>query len=365
MLTCQHHHSTYLSSSFGGSPALNSSQVEKASKDELFFIASKFEKRIQRALIDAFNQIRNQKTIDQIAETFQRGGVTAVQSLFANTPGIIEAALIPEITLAVLESGRAMLGYMPEGTFLEGYNFSIIDPNTSARLRIHNSALVQQISVNTQRAITQRMNANVIAGVNPKNAARDLKGIIGLTDYQEQTVRNFEQGLRELDPKVLERKLIDGRQIPSIERAINDASPLSEDRIQQIVKRYRERMLKLRTQTIARTESLRATAMGEHFSLQQANSQGKLNREVKRYWIATNDMRTRNGHILTPSLNDKGRNIDEPFDVPLRNGGMAKVLFPRDPSAPAETVVNCRCRLIYKLGKRTSPKPINENRRKR
>lgn len=361
MLVCPHQQSKVpLLSSFEDSSVLyNSSQIDKASKDDLFFIASKFEKRIQRALIDAFNKIRNQKTIDEIANAFQRGGITAVQSLFATIPGIIEAALIPEITLAVLESGRAMLGYMPNGSFLEPFNFSIIDPNTSSRLRIHNSALVQEISVNTQRAITQRMNANVVAGVNPKNAARDLKGIIGLTDYQEQTVRNFEQGLRELDSKILERKLIDGRQLPSIERAIDDASPLPEDRIQQIVKRYSERMLKLRTQTIARTESLRATAMGEHYSLQQAQDQGKLNREVTRFWIATNDGRTRNSHILAPSMNEKGRAINEPFQTVLGN-----LMFPRDPNGHPANVINCRCRLIYRLGNRKSPKPQFERKKK-
>ena len=77
----------------------------------------------------------------------------------------------------------------------------------------------------------------------------------------------------------------------------------------------------------------------------EAENRGRMDRyreyedegvEMRKVWIATPDMRTRNWHM---SMDGQERDIDEPFEDGLGN----ELDYPGDPSAPPNTVYNCRC----------------------
>ncbi len=91
-----------------------------------------------------------------------------------------------------------------------------------------------------------------------------------------------------------------------------------------------------RAEMIARTESIGAANEGGFLCGKQAQADG-LN--VVKDWLAFMDEATRPSHILV----DTGVPIDEPFT----NG----LMYPGDPAAEAEEVVNCRCSAsFYALG---------------
>ena len=86
---------------------------------------------------------------------------------------------------------------------------------------------------------------------------------------------------------------------------------------------------------IARTETTMAANIGAFGSAMDSG----LN--LEKYWIATNDNRTRDSHA--EMLGTKPLPMDEPFDV-----GGTEMMYPGDPSAPPDEVCNCRCILGFR-----------------
>lgn len=92
-----------------------------------------------------------------------------------------------------------------------------------------------------------------------------------------------------------------------------------------------------RAEAILRTELTRVYSMAHH-SQQMATAQEIP--EIRKSWMATADGRTRISHINAHiHYSDNPIPINQPFEV-----GTAKLMFPGDPSGPAEETINCRCR---------------------
>ena len=88
-----------------------------------------------------------------------------------------------------------------------------------------------------------------------------------------------------------------------------------------------------RADAIARTETHGAANYG-------SNEAAKLTGlPLRREWLAAQDERTRESHA---AADGQIVGVDEAFDV----GGSA-LMYPGDPSGPAEEVINCRCTLGY------------------
>jgi len=87
-----------------------------------------------------------------------------------------------------------------------------------------------------------------------------------------------------------------------------------------------------RAMTIARTETLTAVSLGQASAMKEA---AKVIPNLKKMWISADDDRVRDSHA---ELHGDVVAADEAF----KNG----LSFPRDPSGPAEEVINCRCTWI-------------------
>jgi SPP1 gp7 family putative phage head morphogenesis protein len=102
----------------------------------------------------------------------------------------------------------------------------------------------------------------------------------------------------------------------------------------EMVEGYNSRMVKHRSQVIARTESLRAANLGSYEAWRQAMQDSDLfePNELRRVWITAKDDRVRMTHRVAEG---QKTGIDEPFKV----DGIG-VMFP--PTGP-----NCRCTVGY------------------
>lgn len=96
---------------------------------------------------------------------------------------------------------------------------------------------------------------------------------------------------------------------------------------------------KKRAIKIARTEVNTASNYGSFAGAKQTGL------ELKKFWIDTNDSRTR------PTHRKAGRmppiKMDEKFKV-----GKGRLSYPGDPSGPAEEVIQCRCTIGYRRVKK-------------
>lgn len=223
--------------------------------------------------------------------------------------------------------------------------FDVMNPELTAVMRDYQFGLIREITQGIRETIKESIMNSVQNGIGPRQAALDFRDSIGLTTSQERAVMNFRQALINRPMEALRRELRDRRFDPSINRAVNEKKPLSADQIDRMVKRYREKYLKYRSEVIARTESIRSLSMSNRAVWDKAVADGRVLREqLKRFWISTHDGRTRHSHREIPKMNADGVGQDEPFKSPLGN-----IMYPADPAAPPANTIQCRCAVFTRI----------------
>lgn len=212
-----------------------------------------------------------------------------------------------------------------------------------------------------QRGQSPQTIATDIAGrINPISGRRE-GGIVGLSSPQADYVENMRRRLRSGDSdemlKVLGRfkdgkwvegtgqTLRDRRYDAQIKRAIRDVAagkpnPLAADKIDEMVARYSDRLLKRRAEDIARTETAQGVEMARAEATKQALVKvGLPDDAVVKTWVHQGGIRhARDGHL---ALNGKQvQGVDAVFFLP--DGSI--MLYPHDPAGGVKNNANCRCR---------------------
>ncbi len=312
------------------------------------FIASRYGGRIETALLKAWAEIRSVVKQKELTELISNFGVDGVYTYLSglNIEGIIDQNITDELNAAITESGRLNHTLLPKGAVTDSvFRFNMLSYQASNYVQNYELNLIREISNKTREAIRQSINADVLAGNNPISTARNFRNTIGLTPKQEQAVRNFRNMLEEGDSQTLKRKLRDKRFDPTIKRSIDTGKPMSQTKVDAMVKRYRERYIKYRAETIARTESLRSISVGQYISTLQAVEEDSVDTDkLRRIWVWTNDKRTRDAHRNVNTLNPEGVRVDQPFTTEL-----GPLMFPRDPNGSATNTINCRCGVKFKI----------------
>ena len=169
-------------------------------------------------------------------------------------------------------------------------------------------------------------------------------GLIGLHSNQARAVRAARVDLEQLDSRYFRRARRDRRFDGTVAKAIREGKPLSNADIDKITGRYAERLLRLRAETIARTEGNKAMNAGRSEAIVQMVESGKIPPEaVSVVWKSTPDIRTRESHV---ALNG----VQVPwggFFVSPVTGALMR--WPHDENAPAAETVNCRCSAEFKI----------------
>jgi hypothetical protein len=197
----------------------------------------------------------------------------------------------------------------------------------------------------------------VKAGRNPRNIALDIigrinpatgkreGGVIGLTSNQTDAVIKARSELQNLDTNYFTRQRRDARFDKTIRKAIADGKPLTADQIDKITGRYKDRLLQLRGETIARTEAITALRAGTHEGFAQLVDSGAVRADqIRLTWSATGDGRTRDTHT---SLNKQAITFGGTFVSP--SGAMLS--YPGDTShgASGAETIQCRCTANYRI----------------
>lgn len=200
------------------------------------------------------------------------------------------------------------------------------------------------------------LDAGMIEGRAPRDTALDIVGrlnratgkreggILGLNSAQTDAVIRARAELLSGDTAQLRNYLTRARRDKRFDRlvmqAIRDGKPVAKSDVDRITARYKDRLLQLRGEMIARTETLASLNAGKEESIRQLVDTGKVQRSaIKKIWRATGDDRTRDSHL---ALNGVEVGLDEPFISPLTG---AQMMHPHDTSrgAPASETIACRC----------------------
>ena len=166
----------------------------------------------------------------------------------------------------------------------------------------------------------------------------------GFSVYDKDTVGKL---IRE-QPELMPRKVVNGKKDRAWNRTkISNAvtqSIIQGDSLPEMTARIARVTAHDNDAAMARyaaTAMTSAQNAGRMETMERAKGMGI---KVRKKWIATLDARTRDSHA---ELDGQVVDIDQPFITHNRDGSLAEIMFPGDPSADGEQVWNCRCTLGY------------------
>lgn len=310
-------------------------------------LAAKFEPEIRKEFLKAIEGITSKIDIEEIAAALEAGDTGLAMRLVEFAVGTLTfAGVLKAIQSSFVAGGgfgaEIMRQYYPNSVNIvfDAYNQQSID-----WIRNHDVRLVGDTTKSMAATVENVLRRSIQQGTNPLQTAREIRRSIGLTAKQEQAVANFKRMLEEGDSATLQRALRDKRFDSTVRRAIRGEIKLSQDKIDKMVKRYRERYLKYRSETIARTESIRAVQAGNYLAWKVMADAGIIDAsKVRRKWQYTADSRVRHAHVTIPLLNPEGVGLDEPFLSEL-----GPIMYPGDPAATAGNTINCRCTSVIRV----------------
>lgn len=345
---------------------ITKARIPRSQKNALLVIADRLEPRLRKRFLEAMEKLRDQIKIKQLAAAVARNNMQEIYealglnnmnaALGALTDGINEGAaaagVITAQQAAAGSAGRKIVARFdvmnPQiAQYLANYNLSLITRITDEHRQVVRTVLNDVFRTPTDpttgaRAL-RRFMVDTLEG-RAEYAGRRIKEVFGLDPRRAQALLNYRRLLEDGDRTAMNRA-IGGNAERVINAAIRD-NTMTPDKIERLVDGYRTRLLQQRAGAISHTESMRAANMGSRAAWEQVFDQNPGSRQAaRRYWVATNDERTRESHIGIADLNSGGVGVDEPFKLP----GGGTIMYPHDPNAdPAETI-NCRCVVIVEF----------------
>ena len=310
-----------------------------------------------------------QRAIDTIVRSESRLRTAAINAIVAargvytqaELIRLISQGLIDEAVEAAARAGAIEMAGASAGVYFEAgadraaelsdilrvrVEFDVVDDRAVNYIRRNRVQLIQEFTQTQREAVREALREGVEQGLNPRVQARRFRDSIGLTARQERAVRRYEAMLRNAhnaNAELLNRTLRDRRFDRTLARARREGKPLTAEQIRKMTQRYRERYIKYRAETIARTEALRSVNMAQRHTFEEVVEQGHVAAdELQREWVATLDNRTRPDHL---AANGQKVGLLEPFVV-----GGYEMMQPGDPNAPAEQTINCRCTTVLHMG---------------
>lgn len=301
---------------------------------------------IGRAYLEAVRNVKTDVTLRALADLLEAGEVE--QAIEELTRRVVDP-LAREVNQRYVDAGEATTRGVQAVTGFEvafnRENVRAVDAMSRNELR-----LVREFSRSQRDATRAALTEGIRLGENPIQQARRFRDAIGLTERQERAVQNYERMLREGDPQAGTRRLRDRRFDSTLGRATRrtDPVPLSEQQVNRMTERYRERFVRHRSEVIGRTEALRSVHEGHEEALDQAEEEGAVRRdEIEETWDTSVDERVRGSHVVMHGQVRTRRQIQEGerFVSGLGN----QLAYPGDSNAPGEDTIQCRCALLTRL----------------
>lgn len=229
-----------------------------------------------------------------------------------------------------------------------GISFDPTNPRAAQSANDLAYQFIREVSDEQRDIVRQAVAGALGEGTHPKAAARDIRDSIGLTAKQKEAVDNYRKALEANSSDALNRALRDKRFDPTVRRANETDTPLTDDQIDKMVDRYRERFVTYRADTIGLTESTSATSMANHEAMLQTVDAAGLDpdNDVEKKWNSTLDGRTRPSHVY---LGARGGQIVKGMDGMFLSGLGNRLKYPGDLTCPAADRIRCRCVCSYRI----------------
>jgi hypothetical protein len=323
------------------------------------------EPRIRDAFLRMIADAVSGAPVAAIERAIIAGRYDDIPALLGLDPGAY-GDLLEEIRATYIAGGTMQAAALTAGASAAAgqtlrVRFDVRNPRAEAWLRDHSSQLVTWIDEEVRANIRLIVAAGTTVGQNPRATALDIVGridpqtgrrvggIVGLTPQQASFVENARAQLLSGDERqlraYLERTLRDRRFDSRVMTAIKTGKPIPRNVFTRMVARYSDSLLRLRGETIARTEALQGFNQAREESIRQAIDAGIVDaQQTVRIWRSASDARVRDTHA---AMNGQRVTLNAPFRSP--GGALLKHPGDRSLGAGAAEVINCRCVATYRV----------------
>lgn len=317
----------------------------------------KMEPQVARAFIAAIRDLTSNVRFNDLVAAIERNDLeSAIRAID------MEPAVFARITGTVAESFSAGGAIVAGGTAWRGatggrvvVRWDMANPRAEKYIREMNSKITGWFTSEAREIIRDTMANGYALGRGPRQIGLELVGrvtptgrqggIVGLSAPQAKYVQNMRRYIESGDiASYLNMTKRDKRYDAMVKRG-----DLSSTQIDKITQRYSDRLLKLRGDTIARTETAQAVEAGRFEAFEQYQEKtGVPDEAIVRRWDHAGGKTSRDWHSDMNGMEVIG--LSQPFITPRG----AALMFPCDTSlgAGADEVVNCRCmqtiRINYK-----------------
>jgi len=214
---------------------------------------------LRRKFLAALDTLKRQIPLDTLADLIDKGAVGDIGQLIAGLDVEVRG-LIEQVSRKAIQG----VGDVTAAGF--GLDFALDNPAVLRWISGNADDFLIGFQGETRKAVTSIVRQGFIEGVAPKPMARQIRRVIGLSDRDSGAVDRFW------------RKLIDDTDdIPFADRQAD---------------RMRNRLLRNRAESVARTETIRAANQGQLLAWEQAADDNLIDPDTtRRVWIATEDDR--------------------------------------------------------------------------
>lgn len=335
--------------------------TKKSNRSRIEQLTDEWEPKIKSAFLDAVRDITKRAELGQLIARLERGDIAGAIDAVHLDPAVFHL-LEGTIADAFKAGGISQVGALPKLANPAGGEFIVRFDARNLRaeqwLREHSSTLITRIGDDQRSAIQRILMDAMIAGRTPRATAIDIVGrvnrvtgrreggIIGLTSPQIDQLAEVRRILA--DPNAIRSYFIkdkmSGKWKPrygttprrfdtEIMKAIEAGKGLSADSIAKVSTLHSNRMLALRGETIARTETMAALNESSLHAMNQAVESGAVNADtVTKTWHTARDRRVRDSHAT------QDREV-----VGLGKTFSNGLAYPCDPAGGASEAANCRC----------------------
>ena len=327
-------------------------------RTDLLTLIEKQEPATARAFQAAIKDLTDRTIIRRLTAALRAGDVNAaIRAL--NIDKAVFQAMQANISGTFAES--AILVTNATVWRLPDYSKAVIrwdmaNPTAEAWVREQSSKLVTRVTEQTIEGVQTAIANGYATGRGPQSIALDIVGrigptgartggLLGLSGPQVDYVSNMRSRLLSGDPnelrKVLRMSKRDRRFDSAIRRAIASGKPMPVTQVDRLTQRYSARLLKLRGDTIARTETAHAVEAGRMDAFKQGMGKADIPPQaVYREWLHGGPAPSLARPDHAAMHNKKIVGLDDPWVV-----GGALMMHPLDTSMGAgpEHIVNCRC----------------------
>jgi hypothetical protein len=253
-----------------------------------------------KALLDAWNVIRDSLTPEEM------------ERLINGDDKLLDRALLryrAKVRSTIERGFTAAIPQLPKAGKVDGTvaaMFDVLNPKVIEAIRELDSRVINTLKDEIRETVKAFVENGIRDGKNPKEIARDLRPVVGMSPTQADNALKFQAKL--------------------------EAKGLPAAKIERQVATYRRKAVALNAETNARTATVDSLKLGQHLTWQDAADKGIVDLALlDKTWVTVGDDRVRLEHQLMA-----GQTV--PFENAFSNGE----------EIPGESTFNCRCILNYR-----------------